>query len=208
MLKAKGKFIDTLPVQQLLSREEARVDTISIEVDRFYGTHDLADFLFVMRGITESGGETEAVLTKTVGEDTITLQWEVGPRFTQEAGRLALDLFCYRYEEEADPEEDPPDYLLRYQLPPVQVRELPDGSHVLDETSYTAFLLKVRTVAAEAITDITAATGSVHRALAQMNTTISTLQTRVNAIPPIVILTQAAYDALAVKDPDTLYVIR
>ncbi|MBR3629506.1 MAG: hypothetical protein IKN55_03430 [Oscillospiraceae bacterium] len=125
MLKADGKYIDTLPVQQLLSQEEARVDRITIEVDRYYGTHDLADFLFVMRGILPSGGETEAVLEKETDEDVIRLCWEVGPGFTQEAGTLVLDLFAYRYEEAADPDEDPPDYLLRYQLPPVQVRAVP-----------------------------------------------------------------------------------
>lgn len=201
MLKADGKFIDTLPVQQLFSQEEARADTITIEVDRFYGTHDLADFLFVMRGITPSGGETEAVLEKETGEDVIRLHWEVGPKFTQEPGSLALDLFAYRYEEEADPKEDPPDYLLRYQLPPVQVRALPDGSHVLDERSYTAFLLEVRETAEAALEEIGSATGEVQTELRQ-------LWSAVNAIPPIVILTQSEYDALVVKDPGTLYVIR
>ena len=201
MLKANGKYIDTMPVQQLFSQEEARADTIAIEVDRYYGAHDLAEFLFIMRGITPSGGETEAVLTKEIGEEVIRLSWEVGPKFTEEAGTLALDLFAYRYEEEADPEEDPPDYLLRYQLPPVQVRSLPDGSHVLDEQSYTAFLLEVRATAEQALEDIGSAEGEVHLALDAM-------QDEIDAIPPIVILTQAEYDALPSPDPGTLYVIR
>ena len=201
MLKANGKYIDTLPVQQLFSQEEARADTIVIEVDRFYGAHDLAEFLFIMRGLTPSGGETEAVLTKDVCADVIRLQWEVGPKFTQEAGTLALDLFAYRYEEDADPEEDPPDHLLRYQLPPVQVRALPDGTHMLDERSYTAFLLEVRATAEQALEDIGSAEGEVHSELAAM-------QDEIDAIPPIVILTQAEYDALPSPDPGTLYVIR
>ena len=201
MLKADGKYIDTLPVQQLFSQEEARADTVTIEVDRFYGTHDLAEFLFVMRGITPSGGETEAVLAKETDEDVIRLHWEVGPTFTQEAGTLALDLFAYRYEEEADPEEDPPDYLLRYQLPPVQVRALPDGSHVLDETSYTAFLLEVRATAEAALEEIGSVTGEVQ-------TELRRIAAKVDALPPIVILTQSEYDALPVKDPGTVYIIR
>ena len=201
MLKADGKFIDTMPVQQLFSQEEARADTIVIEVDRYYGAHDLAEFLFIMRGITPSGGETEAVLEKETDEETIRLSWEVGPGFTQEPGSLALDLFAYRYEEEADPEEDPPDYLLRYQLPPVQVRALPDGTHVLDETSYTAFLLEVRATAEAAIEEIDDAAGAVQ-------TELRRIAAKVDAQPPIVILTQSQYDALPVKDPGTLYVIR
>lgn len=230
MLKANGKYIDTLPVQQMFSQEENRADTITIEVDRFYGTHDLADFLFVMRGITESGGETEVFLGKTVGEKTIQLTWEVSAGFTKESGTLALDMFAYRYEEEADVTESAPDYLLRYQLPPVQVRELPDGSHKLDEQSYTAFLLKVRETAEQAIEEITSATGEVQselkrldRVVEYVNTAVTEVMTpeivgirertdelefAVNHMTPIVILTEEAYQALAVKDENTLYVIR
>ncbi len=230
MLKANGKYIDTLPVQQLFSQEESRVDTVTIEVDRFYGTHDLADFLFMMRGITESGGETEAFLAKTVGEKTIQLAWEVGAGFTKESGTLALDLFAYRYEEAADPSESAPDYLLRYQLPSVQVRELPDGSHKLDEKSYTAFLLRFRETAQRAIEEITSASGTVQSEIKRMdrvveyvNTAVTDVLTpnvseldeqvealkfKVNTLTPVVILTEEAYQSLAVKDENTLYVIR
>lgn len=153
MLKAIGKYIDTMPVQKLLSQEEARADSVIIEVDRFHGDHDLADFLFIMRGITESGGEAETTLSKFVNDNTIRLTWEIGPAFTKEAGELALDLFAYRYEEMADSTVDAPDYLLRYQLPAIQVRGLPDGTHVLDEQSYTAFLLMIREITAQFIED-------------------------------------------------------
>ena len=40
MLKAIGKFIDTLPLMHLLSKGETLSDTVTIEVDRFYDVHD------------------------------------------------------------------------------------------------------------------------------------------------------------------------
>ena len=59
MLKAVGKFIDTLPLEKLLSQGEHFADTVTIQIDRYYGTHDMTKFVFIMRGITESGGETK-----------------------------------------------------------------------------------------------------------------------------------------------------
>lgn len=227
MLKAIGKFIDTMPIQQLLSQEEARADSVTIEVDRFYGTHDLKDFIFMMRGISESGGEAEAFLIKEIRERTIRLTWEIGPAFTKEAGTLALDLFAYRYaEEDADPLTDPPDHLLRYQLPSVQVRGLPDGSHVLDEQSYTAFLLLVRETALQVISELTDAKGAVWEAINRIDgvnefqkdainsciTEIKRNRERIQSLEdgfvPIIILTESEYAQLSEKDAGTLYVVK
>ena len=65
MLKAIGKFIDTLPLRTLFSQEERCADTIVIETDRYYNGYDLAGYTFLMRGVTPSGGETEQMLEKT-----------------------------------------------------------------------------------------------------------------------------------------------
>ncbi len=154
MLKAIGKMIDTLPLEKLFSQEEHRADTVIIQIDRYYGTHDMTGFRFVMRGVTESGGESESVLTVTESDETIIrLAWEVGKEFTTESGVLALDLVAYHYPEGADPAESEPDVIIRYQLPPVKVRALPDADHPLDSHSYTEFLLQVRNVAEENITE-------------------------------------------------------
>ena len=50
VLKAIGKYIDTLPIHDLLRQEEQLADDVTIEIDRFYGRHDLAEFRFFMRG--------------------------------------------------------------------------------------------------------------------------------------------------------------
>lgn len=158
MLKAIGKTIDTLPLASLFSQEEKYADTVQIEVDRFYGTHDLAGFSFLLRGVTPSGGETECMLTKTVREETLLLSWTVSEDFTSEPGELQLDLAACHYAEGDDPSEDEPDVVLRYQMPPVRVRPLPDAMHTLDTQSYTVFLLQVRAAAEEGIAEMTALT--------------------------------------------------
>lgn len=187
MLKAIGKFIDTLPLAHLLSMEESQSDTVAIEVDRFYDVHDLHHFVFVMRAVTESGAETQAELAQELSPDGnyIHLTWNISSLFTAEAGMLFLDLVAYCYDGTgANPETDPPDQIIRYQLPPVQIRNIPKGvSEATDEDSYTAFWTQVRTL---------------------LNTHSQQIQNLQNRIQ---IMTQAQYDALENPDPNVVYIL-
>ena len=185
MLKAIGKMIDTLPLAHLLSLEEAKSDTIAIEVDRFYDIHDLHNFQFVMRAVTESGTETQTDLTQELSADGnyIHLTWNISSLFTTEAGTLFLDLVAYCYDG-GNPNTDPPDKIIRYQLPAVEIRDIPKGiSEATDEESYTAFWTQVRTL-------LTAHTQQ-----------IQTLQNRIQ------VMTQAQYNALEHPDPNVIYVL-
>ncbi len=230
ILKANGKYIDTMPIGTLFSQEEAYADTIVFEVDRFYNGMDLADFSFAIRGVTESGGETQADLTVTAEETLLQLHWQVGEQFTAEGGVLQLDLFAVWYEDpDADRAAQPPDRILRYQLPPVQVRPLPDSSRTLDSRSYTAFLLEVRETADNAIAEINETVAefeenktdySIRILSCERNITllknrsdtqaeeIAALQEQAAGLTPIVMLTQEEYDALETPDSSVLYVIR
>ena len=128
MLKANGKFIDTLPLRNLFSLGEHYSDTITIEVDSSYENLDLSGFTFVMRAVTPSGEEVKTILPKIAPDDDryLWLIWNVSRAFTSEAGTLFLDLFAYQYHDPAaDPSETPPDYLIRYQLPPIEIRDIP-----------------------------------------------------------------------------------
>lgn len=155
MLKAIGKYIDTLPLMRLFSQEERYADTVTIEVDRYHDGYDLSHFRFMMRGITESGGETESILLiKVAEENVLRIEWNVSPEFTAEGGMLSLDMFAYRYDDGTDATTEPPDVLVRYQLPPILVRPLPDSDHKIDSGSYTVFLLEVRRTAEEGIAQI------------------------------------------------------
>lgn len=129
MLKAIGKFIDTLPLMHLLSKGETLSDTVAIEVDRFYDVHDLHDFKFIMRAVTESGTEMQTELFQELSPDGnyVHLTWPVGSAFTAEAGSLFLDLFACCYDAGSNPDTNPPDKLIRYQLPPVEIRDIPQN---------------------------------------------------------------------------------
>ncbi len=196
MLKAIGKFIDTLPLKHLLSLEESQADTVIIEVDRYYNHHDLMNFVFVMRGVTESGTETQTELAASgfADEDTIRLTWNISSLFTTEPGTLFLDLLAYQYEDpETDASQNPPDYILRYQLPPVQIRDIPKGtSEATDQDNYTAFWIQVKT-----------ALSNLQTAVAAQSAQIQELQNRIS----ILVMTKAEYDELDPPDPNTLYVL-
>ena len=207
MLKAIGKFIDTLPMRDLLSQEERYADTIVIETDRYYNGYDLSEASFLMRGVTPSGGETEQMLNKYVYGDKLRLTWTVAPPFTSEAGTLRLDLAAYQYAEGADPASDPPAVLIRYQLPPVEVRPLPDSDHTLDTQSYTVFLLQVRAEAEADIAEMEHVRDSFLSSLDRYDARLIVCEGKLAAIPPIAIMTWAEYDALDPKRPGTLYVL-
>ncbi len=211
VLKAIGKFIDTLPIADLLSQEEALADTVVFEVDRCYNGMDLSEFAFYMRGVTESGGETLAELAKEVDAEVIRLYWNVGLDFTTEAGELALDLFaCDAAEAEAAPS-----HVIRYQLPCVKVRGLPESETVLETHSYTDFLMQVKETANDAIAIIEKMVKDFEDELVDYEAHVAQLERDVRAnteaiaaLTPIVTLTQSEFDALEEPQDGTLYVVK
>ncbi len=192
-LKAIGKCIDTLPIANLLSQEERLADTVTFEVDRYHNGMDLAEFTFMIRGVTESGGETESALTVQVQEELLLLSWTVNDRFTAEGGKLALDLYAYRDAAGADAAAEPPECILRYQLPSVEVRRLPESDSILETHSYTDFLLEVKATANDAIAameaikaefeaaaaDFTAQAQQYDEQIAALNNTVNTHDTAI-----------------------------
>lgn len=182
VLKAIGKYIDTLPVNELFSQEEHLADTVTFEVDRFYNGYDLAKFTFFMRGVTESGGEAQTELTVTEDEDTVQLHWHVNDSFTAEAGTLSLDLYGACYAADADPAEDMPEAIIRYQLPPVQVRALPDSEGTLDSHSYTEFLLEVKAAANDGAAVIEQKTAEFEENYGSYEERLAVLETKLTAM--------------------------
>lgn len=205
MLKAIGKFIDTLPLRNLISLEEANADTVTIEVDRFHDSLDLADFIFIMRGVMPSGAETRSVLEKSLSEDGnyLYLTWHIGSLFTTEAGSLFLDLMAYQN----NPESNQPEHLLRYQLPAVEVRDIPTGvGNASDGENYTNLWLDVN-ARLEAFQDTLGTQGdrirSILSAVGEHTTVIEELKNRIE----ILVMSQEDYDALDSPDDRVLYVL-
>lgn len=212
VLKAIGKYIDTTPIADLFSQEETQMDMVIFEVDRYYEGLDLADFHFVMRGVTESGGETTSVLGKKTEGDVLHLHWIVDNTFTAEGGRLSLDLFGSLYAQGANPAQDAPTHVLRYQLAPVQVRALPESDTLLESHSYTDFLLQVKAAANDAIAAIEAKIRDFEINYGQrfdiLEDDVIANRTFLEELTPIVTLTQAEYDALDAPREGTLYLIK
>ncbi len=214
VLKAIGKWIDTLPIRDLLSQEEAMADAVTFEIDRFHDGKDLAEFAFWMRGVTESGGETESPLAMEMLETVIRLHWLVNGHFTVEAGTLSLDLYGCRYAENADPAEDPPDSIIRFQLPAIYVRGLPESDSILERHSYTDFLLEVKAAVNDGIDMIEAETAAFEEKIPDYDAQMTHLEDkqehlehRMDAIIPISVMTEEEYDALESPDDGTLYVL-
>ena len=179
-----------------------------------------------MRGVTKSGGETEALLEKEVQDQVIRLRWTVGGDFTKEKGELQLDMVACSYAEGSDPETDAPECILRYQMPPVQVRGLPDDEEILDTKSYTIFLLQVRETAEQAITQVNQLIENFKtEVLKGYDVRISTLDAKIEdlrssmlsirnsveelkAQTKLLAVTRAEYEALDPPDADTVYVIK
>lgn len=229
ILKAIGKCIDTLPISALLSQEEAEVDVVTLEVDRFHDGTDLADFCFIMRGCTPSGGKMQQSLPKETYEDVIRLEWRIGGAFTAQAGELKLDLFACE-----NPES--PMQVIRYQLAPIQVREVPPPGEAVQNSELVYLLARIQKEADKAVERIKSIQPSLaeerllaaENAVSQMQTAteilqqwcasmenilsgllerINSLESTVEAIPSIVTLTADAYAAMDSPDADTLYLV-
>lgn len=132
MLIAEGKYIDTLPLRNQLSQGDSGMDFTEILVDRNLDDTDLENFIFVMRGVTESGREVRKILSSNVRVPFIRLAWNIEREFTAEPGALQLDLYAYCYDDEEknknpenhDIDTDPPEYLVHYHMQPVMIREV------------------------------------------------------------------------------------
>ncbi|MDE6005091.1 MAG: hypothetical protein K2G88_06865 [Oscillospiraceae bacterium] len=201
ILKAIGKYIDTLPLKNLISQEESHMDLVIIEVDKNYKTLDLSEFQFVMRGITESGAVTEVILEKKILNTVIRLLWKVERLFTVESGKLVLDLVAYYYNPETDCTQNLPDYVLRYQLPPIEIHGLPDSNHVqeLPEESVTN---KIQLW--ESLTQLQENTTTQANQITTINYQIQELENRIK----IIVLTQSEYDSIKNPQNQILYIIK
>lgn len=192
VLKAMGKYIDTAPIGNLLSQEEAEVDVIWIEVDRYYDNTDLSEFAFVMRGAAESGSTTQQSLTKITEETVIRLQWRINGLFTANSGKLRLDLFGHKGGQ-----------IIRYQLPPVEIRQVPPPGEEIRSSELTALLTEIQAAADDAKRVIEASGGITAAQIAR----IDALEAALSVVRSIKAMTASEYAALENPEADVLYLV-
>ncbi len=168
-------------------------------------------------------------LPKETGENVIRLEWRIDGAFTAQAGELRLDLFaCDR--------TDSPMQIIRYQLAPIQVREVPPPGEEVQSSEITHILARIQEEADKAVeriqsiqpplagerleemektvAEVKSTTNIVYNTYTSVSRALSELMARMNeveaelaAIPAIVPLTADAYAALDVPDADTLYLV-
>lgn len=209
IIQADGKYLNTAPLDGLITQGEENTQTVQLRVDRFYEGVDLSVCSFVMRGVNAAGEQTEQVLTKATGDAQLTLSWQITAAFTARAGRLALELRAV-HEAAEDTDED---LVLVYTMAPIRIRAglrgmgtpLPEASdQLLNQLAARAaqILLQMQQTAdALALSTITTQVSAMQTSVTQMEATVSRLDN------PVVALSAAEYEALAAPDPLTLYVI-
>jgi len=141
MLQSNGKYIDTTEIRRLFSQEEKACNDIVFRVDKTYDNRDLTNCTFIMHGIFESGKEATATLTSAVAGDEseyLDLTWTIDGTFTSESGRLFLDLVAY-----SDSDIETASMILRYQLPPIEIRKIPNSDNPSEESEYITFKTQV-----------------------------------------------------------------
>jgi len=124
LIVADGKNIDTLPFQNLFVQGEKSSERITFRIPRHYNDKDLLKCIFIIKGVNEKNEIAEQVLTASDYESYLELEWNVSSAFTTAPGKLFLEI------QALTSENDNLTYALKYILPPVYVRESPDGENI------------------------------------------------------------------------------
>lgn len=210
-IQADGKFINSFPLSFFLTQGEQNVDVVEFEVARTYEGLDLSDCTFVLTAVNAAQTQLEAVLTKTVTADKITLRWSITGYFTAVAGLLELELRAVRAGEDAtEGSYDADAVILKYVLSPVFVRAAAAGTSGIPTPEQSAQTLSQIAAALEAALDDiaqAAATLGITGITERLTAAESSLAALQALTSPITALTQTEYDALTTVEAARLYVI-
>lgn len=205
---AQGKNIPTYSFAHLFVQGENCADTLTFVVDGSYGGNDLSSCDFCIVGISDERWESRQVLLPEICGDKIRLSWKVSNTFTQNSGKLELELRASRGDE----------LVLKYEMEPVYVRAALSGENAPTPDMAEQVISDIMRTAADGMADVAEA----------KNSALNELQTKMDefgleeteerldkmeadtavylARPEVIALTQAEYDRLTPKT-DSLYVI-
>ena len=200
-LIAQGKNIPTYPIGSLFIQGESYADTIYIVVDRFYNGWDLSECSFVIKGETESGEIVTSVLLFETQDDKLRLEWAVTGLFTQNSGKLMLEITASMVK------NGMLRCIVRYDMPPVKIKPALTGTNEVIPDTAEQTISQVNQAAADGLAEIRAEIDafdidSVSRRLDIMEEACMTFLAR----PEVIAVTQAEYDASEHKQ-DSLYII-
>lgn len=205
---ALGKNIPTYSFGRLFVQGEHCADKITFVVDRSYGGNDLSECDFCMIGISEGKWESCQILTPVVCGGKIKLEWTVSNTFTQNSGKLELELRASKNDE----------LVLKYDMQPVYVKPTLDGENAPLPDVSEQIISDIAAAAVQGIEDIGGARNAALENLQQKMDEFGLEETeeRLNkmeadtavylARPEVIALTREEYEALTPK-ADSLYVI-
>lgn len=123
LIISDGKNIDTVAFKNLFVQGEKLSEQIVFRIPRYYNARDLLPSMFTIKGVNEKNETAEQVLViSQLSSSYIDLEWNVTSMFTAAAGKLNLEI------QAAASKDGAFDYILKYILPPVYVRETLNGS--------------------------------------------------------------------------------
>lgn len=205
---ALGKNIPTYSFGRLFVQGEHCADRITFVVDKSYGGSDLSECDFCMIGISGEKWEVCQMLTPVVCGGKIKLDWTVSNTFTQNSGKLELELRASKNDE----------LVLKYDMQPVYVKPALNGENAPLPDVSEQMISDIAAAAAQGVEDVGAAKSSAMSELQQKMDEFGLEETGARldrmeadtavylARPEVIALTREEYESLTPKS-DSLYVI-
>lgn len=205
---ALGKNIPTYSFGRLFVQGEHCADRITFVVDKSYGGNDLSECDFCIIGISGEKWEVCQILTPVVCGGKIKLDWTVSNVFTQNSGKLELELRVSKDDE----------LILKYDMQPVYVKPALDGENAPLPDVSEQLISDITAAAVQGIENVGAAKSSALSELQQKMDEFGLEETEARldrmeadtavylARPEVIALTREEYESLTPK-ADSLYVI-
>ena len=205
---AQGKNIPTYSFGRMFVQGEHCADKITFMVDKNYSGNDLSECNFSIIGISDGKWEICQILTPVVCNDKIKLEWTVSNNFTQNSGKLELELRASKNDS----------LILKYDMQPVYVKPALNGENAPLPDASDQIISDITAAAVQGIEDIddakNAALGNLQQKMDEFG--LEATEERLDkmeadtavylARPEVVALTREEYESITVK-ADSLYVI-
>lgn len=120
ILTAQGKFIDTKPMERLLTQGEKYADRIKIILPSINNDVDIVNCAFTMRTVASDGSMTETGLSAQRSTEQILLTWDVPESVTAVAGMLQMELVGIKDS----------DIIIKYKMPAIFIKGAVMGDHL------------------------------------------------------------------------------
>lgn len=120
ILIAKNKFIDTKPMERLLTQGEKYADKIHFVLPAINNDVNIVNCSFAIRTVASDGSMTETGLTAQRNIEQVLLTWDVPESVTAVAGMLQMELVGSKGS----------DIIIKYKMPAIFIKGAVMGDHL------------------------------------------------------------------------------